>query len=156
MEFMTEGVIIAIASVLGAIVGSLITNRYKREELEAQVQLDADRIEIDATKAVTTAAVTIVDEVQQECAGLRTMLSELHQRLFEVEKENEALRGELAQTKLELARAIADLAKTRLDVDLYKSHLETVMTWVNEYTPALKKAGIEPPEIDDLQFRGVE
>ncbi len=47
-----------------------------------------------------------------------------------------------------------ELKETSRLLQLYRDNLDMLMEWVNQYTPALRKAGIEPPDIESMRFRG--
>lgn len=53
-----------------------------------------------------------------------------------------------------LKEAEAEIKETKLALELVQGDLAMLIGWVNDYTPALKEAGIDPPDVDNIQFRG--
>ena len=80
----------------------------------------------------------------------------LHTRIDVLEKRDVENRDLIHTLSNNLDRNERELEKTKLKLGHAEEMLDMALEWMNEYTPALKEAGIEPLDADDLKFRGEE
>ena len=90
-------------------------------------------------------------ETMQE---LRSEVARLHTRVDKQEERERKNRDTIRNLEDKLTKTERKLDKAQFQLDLAESNLSIAMDWMNEYTPALNKAGIEPLDISNLKFRG--
>lgn len=142
MDIIPETVLVAVVSLVTATLTVIITGLFKQSESHDDrdvemlhlEQVEVERIKDEATKVVIEAATSVVQQVQEENAKLRSMFNTIHGRLVELETSNRLLQDELSETRRNWKQA--------------KSVIEAIVQWFNVYTPELERAGIEPPKID--------
>jgi hypothetical protein len=101
----------------------------------------------EATSEMSNAWKVTVVELREEIKRLR-------ERVEESEKKNEDAKIKMSLLEQKLTNNERELEKTIFQLGLAKETIDVALSWMNEYAPALKRAGIEPLDVDRLKFRG--
>ncbi len=101
----------------------------------------------DATVGMSVAWQTTITE-------MRTEIDRLYERVDVLEERDSVNRETIRRLEDNGRETERSLEKTRFKLGLAEANLDIAMDWMNEYTPALHAAGIEPLDISDLKFRG--
>lgn len=101
---------------------------------------------------------SVIMDLQNQNTRLSNDLDDERERRREYEEEVERrfdlLQKTVTHTQERMRSLEKENAKLQDKLGLAKTMLDTAMEWMNEYTPALKAAGIEPLDIDPPKFRG--
>ena len=81
-------------------------------------------------------------------------VQEMRQEITRLHTRVEALEAKDAKNRKTIHEMEDQMRQMKLHLDMAESILDMVLEWTNTYTPALKKAGIEPINVDELRFRG--
>jgi hypothetical protein len=109
---------------------------------------------LDALNKLQNQNVKLGDELDEEREKRRNLEAVMEARFATLKKSADETHSQLVALKRQYTKTKKELDETKLLLSLYKDTIDLLLAWTNEYTPALKAAGIEPPDVDESQFRG--
>jgi histidyl-tRNA synthetase len=101
---------------------------------------------------------SVILDLQNQNTRLSKELDEERERRRKYEEDTEyrfdCFNKSLANTQDKIRTLEQENANLQEKLGMARSILDNAIDWMNEYTPALKAAGIEPLDIDPPVFRG--
>ena len=91
---------------------------------------------------------------KETVSEMRIELKRLRERIDRSEEKYEDCKIKQSLFEESLSRNEEELNRTKFKLSLAEETIDIALDWMNDYTPLLRKAGIEPLNIDRLKFRG--
>ena len=138
--------VMSVASIITSIMG-IIGQRRK-------TTAEARDTETDSEVKISGVTLEMYDRQKVHMDEIKAELKEVRGQMRDLRDANVELRTKMAGLQVELELANDDLKDTQRTLDNALTEIDLVLAWTNEYTPALKKAGIEPLDTSGMRFRG--
>ena len=150
IDAQTATIVAALVMSFASIVTSILGIIGQKRKTAA----DARDKETDSEVKISGVTLEMYDRQKVHLDEVKAELKEVRQKMQALRDANVELRTQMAAIKLDLEMANDELKDTKQTLDNALTEIDLVLTWTNEYTPALKKAGIEPLDVSRLKFRG--